>query len=96
MKKIPLSQGKFTIVDDADYDWLMKIKWSATKSAHNWYVVNGKTGKRRYMHREIMKPTNGQVVHHKNGDSLDNRRANLEVCTQTENLKQRVFGAKNN
>ena len=29
MKYIPLTQGKFTIIDDGDFEWLNKHKWCA-------------------------------------------------------------------
>ena len=36
-------------------------------------------------HREIMNPPPGMVVDHINHDKLDNRRANLRVCTPSQN-----------
>lgn len=38
------------------------------------------------LHRMLLRPPADMVVDHINGDRLDNRRANLRVCTQTENL----------
>ena len=35
MKRIPLTQGKFALVDDEDYVWLNQWKWS---------IVGGKNG----------------------------------------------------
>lgn len=39
MKQIPLTQGKFTIVDDIDYSELNKYKWCAVKFRNAWYVA---------------------------------------------------------
>ena len=41
------------------------------------------------MHRLVAGAARGQVVHHKNDDTLDNRRENLCVCTQADNVRRR-------
>lgn len=39
------------------------------------------------LHRHLMSPAADEVVDHLNRDTLDNRRANLRVCTQRENIR---------
>ena len=93
MKKIPLTQGKFTIVDDADFAKINQHKWYAKKASCNWYAArgiraNGQT-KTIYMHRFIMNCPAGQEVDHDNHNSLDNQRGNLINCTKKQNLQNR-------
>lgn len=94
MKKIQLTQGKFTIVDDEDYPELSKHKWCAKKSAANWYAVRGvwdkaaQTTRIVRMHRVILGYDGRKEVHHKNGDSLDNQRQNIEIKTKKANLQE--------
>ncbi len=38
MKKIPLSRGYFTIVDDDDYKWIEKRKWYVLKTKNTNYA----------------------------------------------------------
>lgn len=88
--KIPLTQGKFAIVSDADYKRLSKYKWHAHRDKNGILFYAERYDKKRKphivkMHREIMKPPKGLVVDHRNGDGLDNRRSNLRVCTTAEN-----------
>lgn len=94
MKTIPLTRGKYTIVDDEDYDRLMKHRWSwvppsGSKSGKGYAVRKG--SKRRgeprtvQMHREIMHAPKGACIDHKNTNSLDNRKANLRFANVQEN-----------
>lgn len=75
------------LVDAVDFQELSKWRWR--KTSHGYIArglrVNGKQ-KQVYMHRHIMSPERGMVVDHKNGNGLDNRRSNLRVCTQAQNV----------
>lgn len=79
---IPLTHGKFAIVDPDLHRYLNQFCWRAVKSKSNWYAVRRVTvGKRTItikMHREIAHTPEDQVCHHCNGDSLDERRQNLK------------------
>lgn len=88
MKKIPLTQGKFAIVDDADFGRLMQYKWrfDASRAARGGCdFAHGRVT----MEQEIMHPPKGRVVDHRDGNRLDNRRRNLYICTPTENARNR-------
>ncbi len=90
MKLIPLTQGKYAIVDDSDYEWLSHWKWHTFKGHKTHYAVR-QTGLRPQksilMHRLISNPPNGLEPDHINHNGLDNRRANLRLCTRTQNLQ---------
>jgi len=100
MKQIPLTKGLFAIVDDEDYDDLIKYPWFASKSANRFYAKKnpskGDCKRVRYMHRKILGVEGRNVViDHINGDSLDNRRCNLRICTHGENIRNRAkYGLK--
>jgi len=89
MKRIPLTQGKFAIVDDADFEWLSQWKWRARKDYNTWYairrVVRGSCRTTTSIHRQIMEAKPGSQVDHRNRDGLDNRRCNLRFCTNAQN-----------
>ncbi len=96
MKVIPLTRGKFTIVDDDDYERLMKHSWAwvpptGSQSGEGYAVRKG--SKRRgeprtvQMHREILglKKDEKIMVDHKNINSLDNRKENLRLANIQQN-----------
>ncbi len=88
MKQISLTQGKFTLVDDEDYDWLMQWKWYAAKGTSAWYAsrVDCRNGGRILikMHRLIMTTPKGMDTDHINSNGLDNRKDNLRICSRSE------------
>ena len=84
MKQIELSQGLFTLVDEEDYVFLNQVKWSASyhRRTKRWVASNSKL---TLLHRYLLGITDPLVVvKHKNGNTLDNRRENLEVISKRE------------
>jgi len=92
-KHIGLTQGKFAIVDDADYEWLSQHKWYAAQGSSTYYarrMLYGKAEQKEIrMHRAILKPPPGMESDHINGDGLDNRRCNLRTVTRSQNSMNR-------
>ncbi len=88
-RKIPLTQGKFAIVDEEDYEELNKYKWYALNHRGHFYAgrVDIKDGRRRNMtmHRQLINCPIDKVIDHKNHNGLDNRKANLRVATRQQN-----------
>lgn len=94
MWKIPLTKGKEAIVDEDDFKKFGLLNWHVN-SGKNLYAATSyrdKNGKQKKLslHRAIMGSPKGLVVDHINGDTLDNRKSNLRVCTIKENSRNRV------
>lgn len=92
--RIPLSQGKFALIDAEDAERVLAFKWSALCPARarrqpKWYAVrqdySGPRQRMIYLHRFIMDAPHGVEVDHKDGNGLDCRRANLRLATRAQN-----------
>ena len=96
MKKIPLTQGKCALVDDADYPLVSKHKWYAARDDRTFYArrnVLGRDGRSHTisMHRFILGLKPGERgPDHKNRNGLDNRRQNLRFCTASQSGMNRA------
>jgi len=89
-KLIPLTQGKFAIVDADDYDELSRYKWHVNKGGRTYYASSQKKGKAIKMHRLIAGAPKGLFVDHINHNGLDNRKRNLRLCTRLENIRNQL------
>ena len=94
-RRIPLTQGKYAIVDPEDYERLNKYKWYVSKGGSTFYAARclwDPVNKKKHtikMHREILKPPHPLVVDHINRNGLDNRKANLRPATKSQNTINR-------
>ncbi len=86
-RRIPLTRGKFAIVDAEDYPRLSQYTWFAEGTDKNCYAVRKENGKSIKMHREIMNAPDHLVVDHIDHNGLNNRKENLRVCTFAENCR---------
>ncbi len=91
MKLIPLTQGRFAIVDDEDYEVLSKSKWCVNGGG---YAARKADGKAVTMHRFILDCPAGREVDHANLNRLDNRRSNIRIATHAQN-QQNTRARKN-
>lgn len=87
MRSILTKSGHSIIVDQEDYDVLVKVGgWYVDKRG---YAITDKriSGKRTVidMHRFIHPPKPGFVVDHINQNKLDNRKSNLRDATKSVN-----------
>ena len=93
MQQIKLTQGKFAMVDDEDFERVNQFKWCVCKSrngnvfyATRKMIIEGKRKTER-MHQFILgnnplKP----YIDHEDGDGLNNQKYNLRPCTHSENM----------
>lgn len=91
----PSYPAMFATVDAADFEALNKWKWSAEKRGGRFYATRcaiGANGKKTTvrMHREITQAGDGFEVDHADGNGLNNRRANLRICSASENQQNRT------
>jgi hypothetical protein len=88
MKEVPLSRGMVALVDDEDFDRVNAFKWCAIRALNGkFYAHRRRSHDNPYvsMHRFVVGAGRGQVVDHRHGNTLDNRRENLRVCTGQQN-----------
>lgn len=71
-----------TILNKEDLCKVVERKWYFSGG----YVVSDTVKRGELMHRIITSCPDGMIVDHVNRNPLDNRRENLRVCTQRENV----------
>lgn len=91
MKPIWLTKEQFTMVDDADYDWLNQWKWCINSGKYTFYAKRAikdplKGQKIILMHRVILGVIDSKIdVDHKDSNGLNNQRSNLRIATRSQN-----------
>lgn len=83
---IKVGKHATAIIDILDEDEIKKYTWYIKKSHGCIYAVRQHISADRktiiYMHRQLTRCPRGFVVHHRNGNTLDNRLSNLQPCSK--------------
>jgi hypothetical protein len=92
MKVINVYSGKklaVAYIDDEDYELISKYPWSLGGSNLN-YALTKIDGMMIGMHRLVLGDKEGFIVHHKNDNTLQNVRSNLEHITHAQNIQRQI------
>ncbi len=84
--EIPSGGGRVALIAEEDQGKVEAIGWYASEvDEGRHYAVATVEGRLVYLHRLILNAPPKVRVDHRNGDELDNRRANLRLPTQSQN-----------
>ena len=89
--------GGQTIIDTADCAKVADFSWSVNGVGYVAAQIRGSRPKKWvYLHRLILDAPVGTMVDHINNDRLDNRRANLRLVTNSQNMQNRRGADRDN
>jgi hypothetical protein len=98
---LPLTQGQRALIDVEDVEKVGRYRWHLKvqrKNPGKFYaqttirLSSGRAGRKTsiQLHRYLLDAGPEHQVDHINGDPLDNRRANLRLCSARENATNKV------
>lgn len=84
------------LIDIEDIDKVKNIKWHRSDFQRNTYYCMSNDSTYKRLHRLVLEITDPNVfIDHINHNGLDNRKENLRICTNQENI-QNCLTPKNN
>lgn len=92
--KLPLGldgYNGFAIIDK-EFEYLDRYKWNVSDTGYARALIDGKWVK---LHRVVMGAKKGEIVDHISRDRLDNRTANLRICSPSQNNYNRLAQSNN-
>lgn len=94
MAEISLTRNKTTVIDDCDLPLVQKHSWFAQENSSGGFYasadIKNESGivVRTYLHRFLTNPPTGFTTRHKDGNGLNNRRDNLEICAKGQSPRR--------
>lgn len=86
---VPLTQGFVATIDREDIHLIDGHLWAALRRGSKWYagrsIWRSGTNDVQLMHRVILAAKTGELIDHRDGNGLLNRRFNLRLATQSQN-----------
>ncbi len=97
---VPLTRGFYATIDAEDAPLIGMSNWCAAPTAkrQKFYATTSIGGRMVPMHRVLMAhwgSADCEMVDHKDGDTLNNRRSNLRPATRTQNNANSQLSARN-
>lgn len=85
--EIPLTRGKVALIDEEDFPLVSKHRWYTHRTPHSLYARTKITrNETESMHRLILGLNSWELVaDHRDGNGLNNTRANLRTATRLQN-----------
>jgi hypothetical protein len=90
---LPLSRGKVTVIDFFDLELVRGFRWFAKQKTPGglWYAVRNSGGRKAhrqvYLHRLVAEADPGDIIDHRNRDTLDNRATKAQNGTNCARRK---------
>lgn len=84
---IPMTKGLHALIDSEDYERVSEFRW--TTGVYNYAANYNVRRGRIILHRLVMNTPHGLSTDHINGNTLDNRKQNLRICTHAQNTYNR-------
>lgn len=82
-----LAPGKIVVIDKEDASIVSKYKWHCNNSGYAVAYIKTPGGKKPIlMHRILVDAPVNMEVDHISGNTLDNRKSNLRICTHFQNM----------
>lgn len=80
------------LLDDEDIELYNQFSWSVGNFNGKKYLCRSSKGNKVLFHRSVLKliKGDGKIVDHIDGNSLNNCKTNLRICTQSENNRNRI------
>ena len=94
-RDIVLTKGRVARVDDEDWEWLSQWRWHYNNGYAMRNVGPHSDRRRILMHRLILNTPEGVDTDHIDRDRLNNTRANLRICTDSQNIANRPASRNN-
>ncbi len=99
---LPLTQGRFALIDKEDFDDLNRHKWCTTPRGYVMRRLRASEGDDRkkciYLHAYLMRDelarTGLPEVDHRDGNPLNNQKSNLRVSTHAQQCMNRRINRK--
>lgn len=91
MRKIKLTQNKYALIDDEDFDIVSQYNWYTFPKNNTYYAartIRKRSGRRTtlFMHRFLLGLTDHKIeVDHVDHNGLNNQKLNLRPVTKSQN-----------